>query len=46
VVVSELPLKQNDHSLDAARYALHTALGQSHAAAYLDAVRARLHSRP
>lgn len=28
---SEQPLKQNDHALDAARYALHTALGQSRA---------------
>jgi hypothetical protein len=26
--VSELPMKQNDHALDATRYALHTALGQ------------------
>ena len=29
--LSELPMKQNDHALDASRYALHTALGQSRA---------------
>ncbi len=28
VGVSELPLKQNDHAMDALRYALHTALGR------------------
>jgi len=39
---SEQPLKQNDHSLDASRYALHTALGRARAtAAYLDAMRRR-----
>ena len=27
--LSELPLKQNDHAMDATRYALHTALGQA-----------------
>jgi hypothetical protein len=33
---SELPLKQNDHAVDATRYALHTALGRSRATrAYL-----------
>jgi hypothetical protein len=33
---SEQPLKQNDHALDATRYALHTALGSSRAtSAYL-----------
>jgi hypothetical protein len=40
VRVSEAPLKQNDHSLDATRYALHTALGQRRATrAYLDSMR-------
>ncbi len=29
--VSELPLKQYDHALDATRYVLHTALGRSRA---------------
>lgn len=29
--VPEQPLKQNDHALDATRYALHTALGQARA---------------
>ncbi|HEX5548539.1 MAG TPA: phage terminase large subunit [Ktedonobacterales bacterium] len=39
---SEQPLKQNDHSLDATRYALHTALGRARATtAYLDAMRRR-----
>ena len=39
---SEQPLKQNDHSLDATRYALHTALGHSRATtAYLDSMRRR-----
>jgi hypothetical protein len=37
---SELPLKQNDHALDATRYALHTALGQRRATvAYLASMR-------
>ncbi len=39
---SEQPLKQNDHALDATRYALHTALGRARATtAYLDAMRRR-----
>jgi hypothetical protein len=39
---SEQPLKQNDHALDATRYALHTALGRSRAtSAYLEAMRRR-----
>jgi hypothetical protein len=39
---SELPLKQNDHAMDATRYALHTALGQRRATnAYLAALRRR-----
>jgi hypothetical protein len=29
--VTELPLKQYDHSMDASRYALYTALGRSRA---------------
>lgn len=38
----EVPLKRNDHSLDATRYALHTHLTQSRAAdAYLAALRRR-----
>ncbi|WIG60636.1 MAG: hypothetical protein OJF49_003384 [Ktedonobacterales bacterium] len=40
---SELPLKRNDHALDATRYALHTALGQSRATtAYLDTLQRRV----
>jgi len=40
---SEQPLKQHDHALDATRYALHTALGQSRATnAWLAALRKRL----
>jgi hypothetical protein len=40
---SEQPLKQNDHALDASRYALHSELGQARQAdAYLDRM-ARLH---
>ncbi len=39
---SEQPLKQNDHALDATRYALHTALGRARATtAYLDAMQRR-----
>ncbi|HET8908032.1 MAG TPA: terminase family protein [Ktedonobacterales bacterium] len=39
---SEQPLKQNDHALDATRYALHTALGRSRATtAYLEAIQRR-----
>jgi phage terminase large subunit-like protein len=39
---SEQPLKQNDHALDASRYALHTALGRSRATtAYLEAIQRR-----
>jgi hypothetical protein len=40
---SEQPLKQNDHALDATRYALHTHLRQARAAdAYLAAMQRRL----
>jgi phage terminase large subunit len=39
---AEIPLKRNDHALDATRYALHTHLSQARAAsAYLDALRLR-----
>jgi len=39
---SEQPLKQNDHALDATRYALHTALGRARATtAYLEAMQRR-----
>jgi hypothetical protein len=39
---SEQPLKQNDHALDATRYALFTALGRARATtAYLEAMRRR-----
>jgi hypothetical protein len=42
--VSELPLKQHDHALDASRYALHTALGRSRATdAWLELYLARRH---
>ncbi len=44
---SEQPLKQNDHALDATRYALHTALGQARATnAYLARLRPRGSARP
>ena len=43
---SEHPLKQNDHAMDATRYALHTHFAQARAtAAYLDALTRRLSSR-
>ena len=43
---SEQPLKQNDHALDATRYALHTHLSQARATnAYLDALMRRVSSR-
>ena len=43
---SEQPLKQNDHALDATRYALHTALGRAHATgAYLSALQRRADAR-
>ncbi|HKT37048.1 MAG TPA: hypothetical protein VJR48_01685, partial [Ktedonobacterales bacterium] len=39
---SEQPLKQNDHAMDATRYALYTALGRSRATtAYLKAMQRR-----
>ncbi len=39
---SELPIKQNDHALDATRYALHTALGRGRATgAYLASMQRR-----
>ena len=39
---AEVPLKRNDHALDATRYALHTHLSHSRAAeAYLDRLRRR-----
>ena len=43
---SEQPVKQNDHALDATRYALHTALGQARAAdAQIAALQRRLDLR-
>jgi len=40
---SEQPLKQNDHALDATRYALHTALGRAHSVeAYLTGLQRRM----
>jgi len=40
---SEQPLKQNDHALDATRYALHTALGRAHRVeAYLAGLQRRV----
>lgn len=43
---SEQPVKQNDHALDATRYALHSALGVSRATdAYLAELQRRLDSR-
>jgi hypothetical protein len=42
VRASELPVKANDHALDATRYALHSALGQRRrTSAYLHAMRRR-----
>ena len=44
--VSELPLKQNDHAMDATRYALHTFLSQTRAAdAYLATIQRRVELR-
>ena len=41
--VSELPLKQNDHALDATRYARHTYLSQTRAAdGYLAIIQCRV----
>jgi hypothetical protein len=43
---SEQPVKQNDHALDATRYAVHTALGQTRAAdAQIAALQRRLDLR-
>lgn len=43
---SEQPIKQNDHALDATRYALHSSLGASRATeAYLAELQRRLDSR-
>ena len=44
---SEQPVKQNDHALDATRYALHTTLHRSRGVnAYLDRMRGRVPSIP